>query len=96
MNITSTGSTTAGRMFTLTCSIEGLPLRHPIVNFIWRISNRSILADSNELQIQSSNPFNSSLKFDSLYTSHGGNYTCETPYLTDGRNTSVVVHCMEL
>jgi hypothetical protein len=84
----------AGRVLTLTCSIEGLILQ--TINFIWKRSNGSTLASSDELQIQSSNPFNSLLRFNPLSTSHGGNYTCEISdlNLAGGRNISVIVQCM--
>ena len=91
VNIRPTGSTTAGGMLTLICSIEGLKLQN-INNFIWKRSDGSTLADSDLRQIQSSNPFKRSLMFDPLFTSHGGNYTCEIS--AGGRNTSVVIQCM--
>ena len=88
-------------MFNLTCFVEGL-LHNNIdqnIRFIWKRSNGTILANSTELHIQSSNHFSNSVVFNSLLTSHGGSYTCETSglNLADGRITTsvpLVVNCM--
>ena len=84
----------------MTCSIEGLMDNlDQTISFTWKGPNGNILTNSTEWLIRSLTSdldFGSLLTFNSLFTSHGGHYSCEASELNfDTEGTTLVdVHCM--
>ena len=77
MIITSSGSPTAGGMYTLECSVSGT--NDSAMSFQWFLGpadNRTQLTSDDSFTINSNSSI-SQLQFTSLRASHGGHYTCQ-------------------
>ena len=81
------GESTAGQAYTLTCTVEkadGVPL-DPTVQ--WMTADGVALESTGNIMIgaveTSGLTSTLTLTFDTLLTSHGGNYTCEAGFGTD-------------
>ena len=68
VTITDSGMSTAGQMYTLTCSVDvpGTP------SIQWQYSNGSVVTNGGGITVSAG-----VLTFNPLLTSHGGEYTCQ-------------------
>ncbi len=101
VRISSSGSTTAGEMYAVTCDVSlNQNLRQaPVIQWMGQsglVINNSSLED---MLLSSSSPFTSlTLSFTPLHTSHGGSYVCRAIVMdTDANlqissnNTSIII-----